>query len=139
MRKVLTAALLSMLATAILSVAQAARAETSTQSNSGSKKTAILSAADVVLTETNIPLRAWGRLTDIDSPQTFVARKISGQYGTFNIRKTGAWAYVTNSALDELEEGQNVNDTFTVSSADGTTTTVKITIVGSNDPAINSN
>ena len=83
MRKVLTAALLSMIATAILSVAQAARAETSTaQSNSGSKKTAILSAADVVLTETNIPLRAWGRLTDIDSPQTFVARhNVAGTNG----------------------------------------------------------
>ena len=132
MRKVLTAALLSMIATAILSVAQAARAETSTaQSNSGSKKTAILSAADVVLTETNIPLRARGRLTDIDSPQTFVARhNVAGTNGVFTIDSSGAWNYVTNSALDELEGGQSVSDIFTVSSADGTTTAVKITIVG---------
>jgi len=55
MRKVLTAALLSMIATVMLSAASFALAETnaSLSSSNGSKKTAILSSADVVLTETN--------------------------------------------------------------------------------------
>ena len=105
----------------------------------GSNDPAILSAADVVLTETNEPLSASGTLTisDVDSPQTFVAQhNVAGTSGVFTIDSSGAWTYVTNSALDELKEGQSVSDIFTVSSADGTTTTVKITIVGTNDPAI---
>ena len=105
----------------------------------GTNDPAILSAADVVLTETNVPLKASGVLTisDVDSPETFVAHKMTaGTNGIFNIDSTGAWTYVTNSALDFLSEGQSVGDSFTVSSADGTTTTVKITINGTNDPAI---
>jgi VCBS repeat-containing protein len=140
MRKVLTAVLLSMLATAILSVANATLAETNADlnSNSGSKKTAILSTADVVLTETNVPLRAHGELTssDADGRKTFVARRVVGKYGTFHINSAGAWRYVTNSALDELKEDQKVSDSFTVTSADGTTTKVKVTINGTNDPAV---
>jgi VCBS repeat-containing protein len=140
MRKVLTAALLSMIATAILSVANATLAETNADlsHDSGSKKTAILSAAHVVLTETNEPLSASGALTisDVDSLQNFVEQKKVGKYGTFNIDSAGAWTYVTKSALDELKVGQGVSDIFKVASADGTTTTVKITINGTNDPAI---
>ena len=104
----------------------------------GTNDPAILGAADVALTETNEPLKTGGKLNikDVDSPETFVPQKKVGRYGTFNIDAAGTWTYVTNSALDFLNEGQSVNDKFTVSSADGTTTTVKITINGTNDPAI---
>ncbi len=105
----------------------------------GSNDPAILDSADVVLTETNEPLRTSGKLSikDVDSPQTFVAQsKVAGSYGIFNIDTSGAWSYVTNSALDDLNVDRNATDIFTVSSADGTTTTVKITINGTNDPAI---
>ena len=140
MLKLLTAALLSMGATFILSTVNIALAETNAETSfsKGSNKAAILSFADVVLTENNAPLKAQGRLTikDVDSSQTFVVQRIIGNYGTFKINKYGAWNYVTHSALNELKEGQSVNDQFTVSSADGTTTTVKVTINGSNDPAI---
>jgi VCBS repeat-containing protein len=99
---------------------------------------ATLSAADVQLTETNEPLRTGGTLTikDIDSPERFVAQKKIGKYGTFRINKAGAWIYVAHSAFDELNVGQSVSDSFTVTSADGTPTTVKVTINGTNDPAI---
>jgi VCBS repeat-containing protein len=105
----------------------------------GTNTSAILSSADVVLTETNVPLKAHGKLTikDVDSPETFVAqRMLIGANGIFNIDSAGAWTYVTNSALDYLNVGQSIQDSFTVSSVDGTTTTVKITINGTNDPAI---
>ncbi len=105
----------------------------------GTNDPAILSYVDVALTETNVPLKTRGTLTisDVDSPQTFVAQRLTaGTYGTFNINSAGVWTYATNSALDYLKEGQSVSDKFTVSSADGTTTTVKVTINGTNDPAI---
>jgi len=38
--------------------------------------------------------------------------------------------------FDNLNVGQSVSDTFTVASADGTTTTVQVTINGTNDAAI---
>jgi VCBS repeat-containing protein len=104
----------------------------------GTNDPAILSPADVVLTETNAPLSTGGTLTisDVDSPQTFVERNKAGKYGTFNINREGVWTYVAKSAFDELKEGQSISDSFIVTSADGTTTIVKITINGSNDPAI---
>ena len=104
----------------------------------GTNDAAVLSFADIVLTETNEPLSASGKLTikDIDSPETFVVQKKAGKYGTFNIDSTGGWFYVTKNALNELKQGQSVSDKFTVSSADGTTTTFNVTINGSNDPAI---
>ncbi len=104
----------------------------------GSNDPAILSSASVVLEETNTRLETSGALTitDVDSPQTFVAHQEVGKYGTFKINKAGTWTYVTHSALDELNVGQSVIDSFTVTSADGTPTTVQITINGTNDPAI---
>src|SRR5204863_8198033 len=60
----------------------------------------------------------------------------AGTYGTFSIAANGAWAYTANSAYDSLNVGQSVSDTFTVASADGTTTTVQVTITGTNDAAV---
>src|SRR5207302_929905 len=65
-------------------------------------------------------------------PQTNVA----GANGTFSIAANGAWTYTANSAFDNLNVGQSVSDTFTVASADSTTTTVKVTINGTNDAAV---
>ncbi len=141
MRQELPIVLLSIIATVILGTNGVALAETSDDMNSSKdrKKTAALSAADVVLTETNAPLKANGKLTisNVDSPQTLVAQKnVAGTYGIFNINSAGAWTYTTKGALDYLKEGQSVSDIFTVSSTDGATTTVKVTINGTNDPAI---
>src|SRR5205823_4351567 len=108
----------------------------------GSNDAAVLSATAVALTEIDAPLMTGGTLsvTDVDNPQTFVAQtNVAGANGTFSVAANGAWSYTANSAFDYLNDGQSISDTFTVASADGTTTTVQITINGSNDPASVSN
>ena len=60
----------------------------------------------------------------------------SGAYGTFSIDTGGAWTYTASSAHDEFVGGTTYTDTFSVTSADGTSTSVTINITGTNDPAI---
>src|SRR5207302_173437 len=72
-----------------------------------------------------------------DSAQTFVSQtNVAGANGTFSIAANGAWTYTANSAFNNLNLGQPVSDMFTVSSADGTTSTVQVTINGTNDAAV---
>src|SRR5205807_651491 len=102
----------------------------------GTNDAAVLSSASVSLAETNAPLTTGGTLTvsDVDSAPTFVPQtNVAGLNGTFSIAANGAWTYTANSAFDNLNVGQSVADTFTVSSADGTTSTVQVTINGTND------
>ncbi|MFV3411075.1 retention module-containing protein [Pseudomonas sp. NY15436] len=105
----------------------------------GANDAAILGKADVTLQETNAVLTTGGQLSisDIDSPATFqVQNDTAGQYGKFSIDAAGHWNFVANSALDSLAAGQIAQDTFVVKSADGTETSVKVTIVGTNDAAV---
>lgn len=105
----------------------------------GTNDPAILGSAKIDIDETNDPLKPAGTLTirDVDSPETFVVQSdVKGNNGSFSIDATGKWTYVANSAFDELNVGQTRNDSFAVSSSDGTTTSVEISIHGSNDPAI---
>src|SRR5207244_3528708 len=105
----------------------------------GTNDAAVLSSATVALSETNAPLATGGTLTitDVDSAQTFVPQtNVAGANGTFSIAVNGAWTYTANGALDSLNVGQSVSDTFTVAAADGTTTTVQVTINGTNDAAV---
>jgi VCBS repeat-containing protein len=70
----------------------------------------------------------------VDNPaNTFTAATIVGTLGTFAIDAAGAWTFTANSAFDSLNAGGNVNETFAVHSADGTASSVKITINGTND------
>ena len=59
-----------------------------------------------------------------------------GSYGTFAIDNAGAWTYTANSEHNEFEDGTTYTDTFAVASADGTTTSVTINILGTNDAAV---
>src|SRR5258708_3705085 len=105
----------------------------------GTNDAAVVSSAAVTVAETNAPLVTGGTLTvsDVDSAQTYVVQNnVAGTYGVFSIASNGAWSYAANSAFDSLNVGQSVADTFTVSSADGTTTTVQVTINGTNDAAV---
>src|SRR5439155_1291082 len=105
----------------------------------GTNDAAVVSSATVALAETNAPLTTGGTLTvaDVDNPLTFVAQtNVDGTNGTFSIAANGAWTYAANSAFDSLNVGQSVSDTFTVAAADGTTTTVQVTIQGTNDAAV---
>src|SRR5207247_2091425 len=105
----------------------------------GTNDAAIVSSATLALAETNAPLTTGGTLTisDVDSAQTFVPQtNVAGTNGVFSIAAHGAWIHTANSAFDNLNVGQSVSDTFTVASADGTTSTVQVTINGTNDAAI---
>ncbi|GHB25914.1 hypothetical protein GCM10009038_26280 [Salinicola rhizosphaerae] len=58
----------------------------------------------------------------------------SGTLGTLTISASGAWNYsVANSAVQYLKAGEQKVETFTVKTTDGTTQTVSVTIVGTNE------
>ena len=93
------------------------------------------------LTETNAAQSTGGTLiaTDVDSSNAFVAQTdVAGSngYGTFSIDAAGAWTYTADTAHNEFVGGTTYTDTFTVATADGTTTTVTVNILGTNDAAV---
>ncbi|NRB25212.1 VCBS domain-containing protein, partial [Shewanella sp.] len=105
----------------------------------GSNDAAIVSSADVTLTETDLALTTSGTLTadDVDNADnSFNPITVDGDYGTFTLAADGHWSFVANSAFDELNVGDEYSETFDVTSIDGTPSTVTITIEGSNDAAI---
>jgi len=60
-------------------------------------------------------------------------------FGSFSISSSGGWTYSLdneNVAVQELNEGVVVNDSVTVSSVDGTSQDIAITITGVNDEAV---
>ncbi|NMZ61623.1 tandem-95 repeat protein, partial [Pseudomonas nitroreducens] len=86
--------------------------------------------------ETDAPISTGGKLniTDVDGPASFQAQSnVAGKYGTFNLGTDGNWTYVASSAYNELKQGQTLTDTFTVKAADGTSATVTVNIIGTND------
>ena len=89
---------------------------------------------------------ATGTLTDTDvddTPNTFTAvtspTASAGGYGTFTMTAAGVWTYTlnnANSAVQALNVGDTLTDSFTVTTVDGTAQVVTVTINGSNDAAI---
>jgi VCBS repeat-containing protein len=107
----------------------------------GTNDAAVLSSDSVALTEGNVAsdLSASGKLTvsDVDSPATFVPQSASaGAYGSFSVDADGNWTYAATTAHNELEAGKTYDEVFTVKAADGTSTTVTVTITGTNDAAV---
>lgn len=82
--------------------------------------------------------------TDVDDPSnTFVAvtcpQTSDHGYGSFAMTADGHWTYTLddgNCAVQALNVGQTLTDTFVVKIVDGTAQTVTITIEGSNDAAV---
>lgn len=63
---------------------------------------------------------------------------ITGSYGELEIATNGDWTYTVdgdNATVDGMNTGDDLTDTITVSSADGTTQDITITIDGANDDA----
>ncbi|MGY3621308.1 VCBS domain-containing protein [Bradyrhizobium sp. USDA 10063] len=91
-------------------------------------------------------LAATGTLTDFDvdnPPNTFTVvdspKASDGGYGTFTVTAAGVWTYSlneANGAVQALNVGDTLTDTFTVTTVDGTAQVVTITISGTNDAAI---
>ncbi|MGZ5027202.1 MAG: VCBS domain-containing protein, partial [Methylobacter sp.] len=76
-------------------------------------------------------------ISDVDSAATFQAQNATaGSYGTFSIGTDGTWTYKTTSAHNEFSVGTTYTDTFAVKSADGTESSVKVNIAGSNDAPV---
>ncbi|MFY3312021.1 VCBS domain-containing protein, partial [Achromobacter ruhlandii] len=66
------------------------------------------------------------------TPQTDAA----GKYGTFSIDANGNWTFKLDNdakAVQQLGAKESLTETFTVTTADGTTGQVVITINGTND------
>ena len=82
--------------------------------------------------------------TDVDNPNdawTAVGTPTPGAngYGSYTLTAAGVWAYTLNNnnpAVQALNAGQTLTDTFTAITVDGTQHLVTITINGSNDAAI---
>ncbi len=100
---------------------------------------AVLGSANVIVPETNVPISVAGLLSisDVDDPAVFVGQAGTvGAYGVFAIAASGAWTYAAHSAYNELNVGDSLTDSFAVASADGTVSSVSITITGSAEPSI---
>ncbi|WP_444436209.1 retention module-containing protein [Pseudomonas sp. A6] len=113
--------------------------QTITITVTGTNDAAVITGAQVSINETNAPISTGGQLTitDVDSPATFIEQtNVAGQYGHFTLAADGTWSYTADSAYNELSVGQSLTDTFTVTSADGTTSSVSVTIDGTNDAAV---
>ncbi len=92
------------------------------------------------------PLTATGTLTntDVDNPpNTFTAvtspTPSNAGYGTFTMTAAGVWVYTVdnaNHAVQALNVGDTLTDTFTVTTVDGTPQLVTVTINGANDAAV---
>ncbi|WP_426106677.1 retention module-containing protein, partial [Massilia sp. TSP1-1-2] len=104
----------------------------------GTNDAAVLSAATVPLTESDVILTASGMLTvtDIDSSASYVGGTFSGTHGTVVLQTNGQWTYEANSAHNEFVDGTTYTDIFNVKSADGTATTITVNILGTNDAAV---
>ena len=91
-------------------------------------------------------LSATGTLTSADvddAPNTFAAvdtpTASAGGYGTFTMTVAGVWTYTindSNGAVQALNVGDNLTDTFTVTTVDGTPQVVTVAINGTNDAAV---
>ncbi len=89
---------------------------------------------------------ATGTLTNADvddPPDTFTAvsspTASAKGFGTFTMTANGVWAYTidqSNHAVQALNVGDKLTDTFTVTTVDGTAQVVTVTINGANDAAI---
>ncbi|MBR0696962.1 VCBS domain-containing protein [Bradyrhizobium lablabi] len=89
---------------------------------------------------------ATGTLTDADvdnasncfTPVSCPTESDAG-YGTFTMTAAGAWIYKldsNNCTVQALNACDTLTDTFTVTTIDGTSQVVTITIHGANDPAV---
>jgi len=97
-------------------------------------------AVGSILEDSPMPVSGTLIVQDVDNGEAAFQTPgdLSGTYGTFSFNPaTGEWGYTPNAssaALESLVEGQEVTDSLTVTSADGTASqTIVVTITGQND------
>ncbi|MEN3762868.1 retention module-containing protein, partial [Aeromonas veronii] len=80
-----------------------------------------------------------GQLTASDADNAdlaFVSGTVKGNYGSLVLGSDGKWTYTLDSRADVLKAGEKAGETLTVTLNDGSTTTVKIDITGTNDAPV---
>ena len=114
----------------------------------GSNDAAVIGGVDTgVVTEDVDPdldtlLETTGALTIIDTDTgeaSFTAGTLVGTFGDITIDAAGNWSYAadnTQAAIQNLAAGASLIDTISITSFDGTTHNIVITINGSNDAAV---
>ncbi|SIQ87019.1 VCBS domain-containing protein [Aquipseudomonas alcaligenes] len=109
----------------------------------GANDAATFGGVETGATQEDRPDALSGQLTvaDADDGEAhFIAQSgTAGSYGQFSLDENGQWHYQIDNSKPEvqaLRDGQNVTDSFTVRSADGTAHTVNISIAGKNDSAV---
>lgn len=80
-------------------------------------------------------------VTDVDHGEAAMQASgpVAGAYGVFAMDAAGAWSYALNSdllAVQALNAGQGLTDSFTVASVDGTTAGVTVSVDGSADKSL---
>ncbi|UUZ49642.1 VCBS domain-containing protein [Massilia sp. B-10] len=104
----------------------------------GTNDAAVISTATVNLTETNSVLAASGILSisDVDSAATFVAGTIMQHLRQHRPAGQRPVAVHRQHPHNEFVGGTTYSDVFTVTSTDGTTSTITVNILGTNDAAV---
>jgi VCBS repeat-containing protein len=106
----------------------------------GGGTTVISGTRTGALNEDGTVLATTGVLTISGAPApqaNFVAQTgTAGTYGSFSLTSAGTWTYALNNssaAVQALAQGQTITESFAVVAADGTTSTVAVTVGGRND------
>lgn len=77
-------------------------------------------------------------ISDVDSAESaFQPASASTAYGSYTLDAAGAWTYTLNNAnpaVQVLNTGQTLNDSFTAVAVDGTSQVVSVTISGLDEP-----
>jgi len=83
-----------------------------------------------------------GQLTIVDpdaGEAHFNAGTVEGTYGSLELAEDGSWSYALNNEADnvqQLDQGDTVTDTVTITSVDGTTHDLVMTVNGTNDSPV---
>ena len=79
-------------------------------------------------------------IVDLDPGESnFVAETINGSYGSLTIDTVGNWSYEADNsqnAIQTLDAAATLTDTMSVTTADGSTSQIAITITGTDDAAV---
>ncbi|SFN90050.1 VCBS repeat-containing protein [Bradyrhizobium sp. Rc3b] len=112
---------------------------------SGETTGAVIEAGGTANANPGTPI-ATGTLTDVDVDTTANAftpvslpKASEAGYGTFTMTAAGVWTYTldnANGAVQALNSGETLTDSFAVTTLDGTAQVVTVTIHGTNDAAV---
>ena len=78
-------------------------------------------------------------VSDPDGPAQLTAQTAASLYGSFALLANGTWTYTlaeASTAVQSLNPGSTVTDSFGITSDDGTVSQVVVTIKGANDAAV---